>query len=87
MGREVGDEDRFGAALITDLLALADKVDRRNPSPMRAATGSPAISVVIREPTEDAMSGNPRRNWNNPGRRDFIGGSDARTIMGQDERP
>jgi hypothetical protein len=34
MGREVGDEDRFGAALITDLLALADKVDGRNPSPM-----------------------------------------------------
>ena len=30
------------------------------------------------------MSGNPRRTWNNTDRRDFIGGSDARIIMGQD---
>jgi putative phage-type endonuclease len=32
------------------------------------------------------MSANPKRNWNNADRRDFIGGSDARIIMGQDEK-
>jgi hypothetical protein len=32
------------------------------------------------------MSANPKRNWNNTDRRDFIGGSDARIIMGQDEK-
>jgi putative phage-type endonuclease len=31
------------------------------------------------------MSGNPKKNWNND-RRHFIGGSDARVIMGQDEK-
>jgi putative phage-type endonuclease len=55
-------------------------------APARRRTASPAISVVIREPTEDAMSGNPKRNWNKTDRRDFIGGSDARIIMGQDEK-
>src|ERR1700735_2862164 len=32
------------------------------------------------------MSANTRRNWNNTDRRDFIGGSDARIVMGQDEK-
>jgi putative phage-type endonuclease len=32
------------------------------------------------------MSANPKRNWNKTDRRDFIGGSDARIIMGQDEK-
>src|ERR1700733_1909303 len=32
------------------------------------------------------MSGNPAKAWNNTDRRDFIGGSDARIIMGQDEK-
>jgi putative phage-type endonuclease len=32
------------------------------------------------------MSANPKRNWNHTDRRDFIGGSDARIIMGQDEK-
>ena len=84
LGREVGDEDRFGAALIADLLVLAGEVDGRNHHRCRRRAASPAILVAIREPTEDAMSGNPRRNWNNTDRRDFIGGSDARIIMGQD---
>ena len=30
LGREIGDEDRFGAALIADLLVLAGDVDTRN---------------------------------------------------------
>jgi hypothetical protein len=54
--------------------------------PMAEATALPAISVAIREPTEDAMSANPKGNWNKTDRRDFIGGSDARIIMGQDEK-
>src|SRR6202050_5827549 len=32
------------------------------------------------------MSANPKRNWNHTDRRDFIGGSDARIIMGRDEK-
>ena len=32
------------------------------------------------------MTANPKRNWNRTDRRDFIGGSDARIIMGQDEK-
>jgi predicted phage-related endonuclease len=32
------------------------------------------------------MSANRKRNWNKTDRRDFIGGSDARIIMGQDEK-
>jgi hypothetical protein len=34
MGREVGDEEQFGAALIADLLVLARKADGRDPTPM-----------------------------------------------------
>src|ERR1700745_1244724 len=32
------------------------------------------------------MSGNPKKNWNNTDRRSFIGGSDARVIMGRNEK-
>jgi hypothetical protein len=39
--------------------------------------------VVTREPTEDAMSENPKRSWNRTDRRSFIGGSDARIIMAE----
>jgi putative phage-type endonuclease len=86
IGREVGDEDRFGAALIADLLVLARKSTEETHHRCRTCDGSPAILVVIRDPTEDAMSGNLRRNWNNTDRRDFIGGSDARVVMGQDDK-
>jgi predicted phage-related endonuclease len=34
---------------------------------------------------EEAMSGNAAKAWNSTDRRQFIGGSDARIIMGQDE--
>jgi predicted phage-related endonuclease len=35
---------------------------------------------------EEAMSGNAAKAWNSTDRRQFIGGSDARIIMGQDEK-
>jgi hypothetical protein len=42
------------------------------------------ILVETRKPTEEAMSGNAAKAWNSTDRRQFIGGSDARIIMGQD---
>ena len=39
----------------------------------------------IREATEDAMLGSSAKTWNGIDRRSFIGGSDARIIMGNDE--
>jgi predicted phage-related endonuclease len=35
---------------------------------------------------EEVMSGNAAKAWNSTDRRQFIGGSDARIIMGQDEK-
>jgi predicted phage-related endonuclease len=46
----------------------------------------PAILVETRKTTEEAMSGNAAKAWNSTDRRQFIGGSDARIIMGQDEK-
>jgi hypothetical protein len=47
---------------------------------------SPKDFARTRETTEDAMLENSKRNWNHTDRRHFIGGSDARIIMGQDEK-
>src|SRR5271169_4345879 len=47
---------------------------------------SPKDFARTRETTEDAMLENSKRNWNHTDRRHFIGGSDARVIMGQDEK-
>jgi hypothetical protein len=48
--------------------------------------GSPKDFARTRETREDAMLENSKRNWNRTDRRSFIGGSDARIIMGQDEK-
>ena len=50
----------------------------------RTHTASPEILVVTHKRTEEAMSGNAAKAWNSTDRRQFIGGSDARIIMGQD---
>jgi hypothetical protein len=45
---------------------------------------SSAILVEPRKTTEETMLGNAAKAWNSTDRRQFIGGSDARIIMGQD---
>src|SRR5271157_3467275 len=43
-------------------------------------------NLTVRKTMEEAMSGNAAKAWNSTDRRQFIGGSDARIIMGQDEK-
>jgi hypothetical protein len=43
-------------------------------------------NFTVRNTTEDAMLEGSKRNGNHADRRDFIAGSDARVIMGQDEK-
>src|SRR5271157_3136412 len=42
-------------------------------------------NLTVRKTMEEAMSGNAAKAWNSTDRRQFIGGSDARIIMGDDD--
>ena len=51
----------------------------------KARSARPPTTRTVREATENAMFDNSAKAWHAINRRHFIGGSDARIIMGDDE--